>query len=191
MRQVWLGAILLAAASASAQDAFFERWKELSARQPDGVTLSVTAPKSEFYFGEVIPLELMFTSTQPGTFLADSRLHDRIGRMNYIEEFVAAPASLCEDPLDGLQGGQGGLGGLSGGPVALSDKPFQFERVLNEWVRFRKPGRYRVYVVSRRVTRGKPIELVSNVLTLEIRPAPAKWVKEQISAARKTLDACL
>ncbi len=73
--------------------------------------------------------------------------------MNYTEEFIADPASLCEDPLQGLQGGQGAMGGLSGGPAMLSEKPFAFERVLNEWVRFRKPGEYRVYVVSRRVSR--------------------------------------
>ncbi len=143
--------MLLAGARVSAQDAFFERWKELAGRQPQGVKFVITTPKTEFFFGEVIPLELRFTSTQPRAFLTDSRLQDRVGRMNYTEEFVAAPASLSEDPLQGLQGGQGGMGGLSGGPVLLSEKPFAFERVLNEWVRFRKPGEYRVYVVSRRV----------------------------------------
>lgn len=203
--RVWLAATLLAGARVSAQDAFFERWKELAGRQPEGVKVMITVPKTEFFFGEVIPLELKFTSTQPRTFLADSRLQDRVGRMNYTEEFVAAPALLSEDPLQGLPGGQGGMGGLSGGPVVLSDKPFAFERVLNEWVRFRKPGEYRVYVVSRRVSqvedpgrsdyylhwyaRGKAVELVSIVLTLKIRPARATWVKEQIAAAKKILDA--
>jgi hypothetical protein len=101
--------------------------------------------------------------------------------------------------LEGLPGGAGGMGGLSGGPVLLSDKPFTFERVLNEWVRFRKPGEYRVYIISRRVgqvqesgrsdeylrsyARRVPVELVSNVITLNIRPAPAEWVKAQIAAA--------
>lgn len=203
--RVWLAAMLLAGARVSAQDAFFERWKELAGRQPEGVKFMITAPKTEFFFGEVIPLELKFTSTQPRTFLADSRLQDRAGRMNFTEEFVAAPASLSEDPLQGLPGGQGAMGGLSGGPVVLSEKAFGFERVLNEWVRFRKPGEYRVYAVSRRVSqveapgrsdyylhsyaRGKAAELVSNVLTLKIRPAPATWVKEQIAAAKKILDA--
>jgi hypothetical protein len=197
--------MLLAGARVSAQDAFFERWKELAGRQPEGVKFIITAPKTEFFFGEVIPLELKFTSTQSRTFLADSRLQDRVGRMNYTEEFVADPVSLSEDPLEGLPGGQGGMGGLSGGPVALSEKPFAFERVLNEWVRFRKPGEFRVYIVSRRVSqvedpqrsdyylrlyaRGKAVELVSNVMTLSIRPAPATWVKEQIAAAKKVLDA--
>ena len=202
---VWLAAVILAGTPASAQNAFLEHWKDLVGRQPDGVTFTITTPKTDFYFGEVIPLDLSFTSTQPRTFLADSRLYDRVGRMNYTEEFIAAPASLSEDPIHGLWAASGGMGGLSGGPVILSGKPFAFERVLNEWVRFREPGEYRLYVVSRRVSqveagaqsddalrlygRGKAVELVSNILTLTIRPAPAAWVNAQIAAAKKTLEA--
>jgi hypothetical protein len=189
--RAWLAAMLLTAATAPAQTA--------------GATLVITTPKTEFYFGEIIPLELTFTATQPRTFLADTRMQDRVGRMNYVEEFLVEPASLAEDPLQGLPAGQGGLGGLSGGPAILSEKPFHFERVLNEWVRFRQPGEYRVHVVSHRVSqiedptqsdyklqmygRGKPVEVVSNVLTLRILPAPAAWVSQQITAARQILDA--
>lgn len=205
MRRVWLAALLLAGARMFAQDAFLERWKDLALRQPAAVKFLITAPKTEFFFGEVIPLELTFTSTQPGTFATDSGLQDRVGRMNYLEEFVVDPAPLSEDPLQGLPGGAGSMGGLSGGPVILSERPFAFERVLNEWVRFRQPGEFRVYVVSRRVSqiedpghpdghpawyaRGKAVELVSNVLTLKIVPAPPAWVTEQITAAKKVLDA--
>lgn len=150
---VWLAATLLAGA-VFARDAFLDQWKEHAGRQPERVGLSITAPKSEFFFGEVIPLELKFTSSRQRTFLADSRLQERVGRMNYTEEFVVTPAALSEDPLQGLPGGQGGMGGLSGGLVLLSEKPFAFERVLNEWVRFRKPGTDRVYVLSRRVSQS-------------------------------------
>ncbi len=203
--RVWLAAMLAAGAGLSAQDGVPERWKGLAARQPQGVKFTLTAPKAEFFAGEVIPLELAFTASRARTFLADSRLYDRVGRMNYIEEFIAAPASACEDPLAGLSAGQGAMGGLSGGPVVLSEQPFAFERVLNEWVRFRRPGTYRVYAISRRVSqvdvpgktdsdlplpaRGAAVELVSNILTLEIRPAPPAWVARQIDAAKKILDA--
>jgi hypothetical protein len=132
-----------------AQDAFIERWKELAGRQPEGVKFVITSPKTEFFFGEVIPLELQFTSARPRTSLADGQLQDRVGRLNYNEEFVAAPASISEDPLQGLQGGAGGMGGVS----------------------------------------GPSLELVSNVLTLSIRPVPAAWVAEQIALAGKILDA--
>ena len=154
-------------------------------RQPRDVEFTIAAARAEFFLGEIVPLELKFTASGPQRFEADTRLQDRVGRMNYIEEFVAAPAEFAEDPLRGLPEGEGAMGGLSGGPVVLSEKPFTFERVLNEWVRFRRPGTYRVYVVSRRVRRdGNPIELVSNILTLEFMPPPADWVAAQIAAAR-------
>lgn len=194
-------ATFFAVTTAFSQDVFLDRWKQIGARQPAGVRLAISAPKTEFYYGEAIPLVLQFTSTDAGSYATDSRLYDRVGRMNYIEEFIADPAALTEDPLQGLQGGTGGMGGISGGPVMLSEKPFTFERVLNEWVRFRKPGEYRVYVISRRVRavegsreedrlshfydRGKPAEVLSNVLTLKIHPAPETWVKEQIAAAKQ------
>jgi hypothetical protein len=192
--RAWPAATILFGATLSGQDAFLERWREISARQPAGVTFEIAAPKTQFYLGEAIPLELRFTASPAQRFQADTRQYDRVGRMNYIEEFVVAPAALIEDPLQGLAGGSGAMGGISGGPVELSEKPFAFERVLNEWARFKQPGDFRVYVVSRRVGAmaepvhtGKQVELVSNVLTLRIQPAPEAWVKQQIESARRML----
>ncbi len=202
--QVLLAAmLLLLAGHACAQDAYLARWQSIHARQPEAVSFQISAAKSEFYSSELIPLQLSFTSTQPKSFLADTRLQDRVGRMNGVEEFLVDPAALTEDPLHGLPGEGGGMGGLSGGPCVLSEKPFSFERVLNEWVRFRRPGKYRIAILSRRVSRVDPtksdyyiqthpggdrVELVSNILTIEIVPAPAAWVKQQIADAVRILD---
>ena len=203
--QVLLAAILLLfTGNACAQDVYLARWQSIHARQPEAVSFQISATKSDFYSGELIPLQLSFTSTQPKSFLADTRLQDRIGRMNGVEEFLVDPAALTEDPLHGLPGEGGGMGGLSGGPCMLAEKPFSFERVLNEWVHFRKPGKYRIAILSRRVSRvdptkseyylqthpgGERVELVSNILTLDIVPAPAAWVKQQIAGAVRVLEA--
>ncbi len=208
--RAWFSQVLLAAALvtpgvALADDAFAARWQQVRAQQPNGAELVISAPNTTFYLGETIPLQLTFSSTQAKSFLADTRLNDRVGRMNYIEEFIVDPASFAEDPLRGLPGEYGAGGGLSGGPSILSENSLSFERILNEWVRFREPGTYRVYVVSHRVrqtsesgrsenyvpmySRGTAVELASNILTIEIRPAPASWVKEQIAAATRVLDA--
>ena len=187
-----LAAILsLFAGCASAQDSYLARWQALHARQPSAVSFQISAAKNQLYIGELIPLQLSFTSSQPKSFVADSRMQDRVGRMNGVEEFLIDRADLTEDPLRGLPGENGGMGGLSGGPIQLSDKPFTFERVLNEWVRFRKPGKYSVAILSHRVaqTTGTRLELVSNILTINIVPAPSTWVKNQITEAVKTLDA--
>ena len=175
------------------------------ANQPTGVALRISAPKARFYLGDLIPLTLSFAANQLGTYVADSRLQDRVGRMNFIEEFRVEPVAATEDPLRGLPGEIGGMGGLSGGNILLiADKPFHVERNLNEWVRFRKPGTYRLSVVSRRVRQAtgigktsgelqqfgnsKPVEVASNMLTLEILAAPPEWVAEQITAATALLD---
>ncbi len=61
------------------------------------------------------------------------------------------------------------------------------------------PGTHRVYVLSHRVwspdnpkqagpgRRGAVV--VSNILTLEVRPTPPEWAAEQLAAAVKTLNA--
>lgn len=188
---VLLLAVSLAPA-VSAQDAFLARQQELRQSQPAGVDLRIAAPKTKFYLGEMIPLTLSFSTSQPGTFAANSRLQDRVGRLNYTEEFVADTIAATEDPLRGLPGETGGMGGLSGGDASLTaEKPFTVERILNEWVRFRAPGTYRLYVLSRRVRQvnaNKPIEIASNVLTLEIVAAPPQWVSDQMAAAAGILD---
>jgi hypothetical protein len=165
--------------------------------------LSISATKAEFFLGEVIPLELKFTATEPNRFLADSRQYDRIGRLNFVEQFIVEPADVADDPLAGLPSSQGGMGGITGGPVVLSATPFAFERVLNDYVRFRRPGEYRIRVVSHRVTelddarqleearrfaaKGKPVELSSNTLTLSVRPPSGAWIAQQIAEARTAL----
>ena len=175
----------------SAQDAYLARWQALHARQTGVVSFQISAAKNRFYLGELIPLQLSFTCTQPNSFLADSRLQDRVGRMNGAEEFLIDPAASTDDPLRGLPGKSGGMGGLSGGPIRLSEKPFTFQRLLNEWVCFRKPGKYRIAILSRRVTQttGDRLELVSNILTVSIVAAPAAWVKNRVVEAVKILDA--
>lgn len=165
--------------------------------------LTISTPKTSFYLGEMIPLNLKFTALQPNRFLADSRQYDRIGRLNYVEQFIVDPASGGEDPLAGTSRATGGMGGLSGGPKILSDEPFVIDRVLNDYVRFRHPGEFRIHVVSHRVTqvddpaqleesrrfsaRGQSVELISNTLTLSISPAPAAWIAQQIANARAVL----
>jgi hypothetical protein len=164
-----------------------------AAAQPASVKFTIAAAKTAWFLGETVPLQLSFTTSAPDAFSAQTRTEDRVGRMNGVEEFMVDPAAGAEDPLQGIPGGSGGMGGLSGGPIILSEKPFSFERILNEWVRFRRPGTYRVWVVSHRVQPAAqaarpPLELESNVITLEVLPAPPDWVRQQIAQAVQILD---
>ncbi|MDP9170206.1 MAG: hypothetical protein M3N54_06295 [Acidobacteriota bacterium] len=183
--------IMLLTGQLFAQDAFPDRWQALHSAQPTAVSLVISAVKSDYYVGEPIPLQLSFTSTQANAYRAETRLQDRVGRLNGTEEFLVDPAAFTEDPLRGLPGETGGMGGLSGGDITLSGTPYTFEKLLNEWVRFREPGTYRIAILSRRVAPvadPRRVELVSNVITLNIAPAPAAWVKDRIAEADKVLD---
>jgi hypothetical protein len=194
---------LLLAGSAAAQDAFLDQWRTLRSANPAEVSCSISAKKATFFLGEMTPLQLTCSATQPNEYMVETQLQDAIGRLNYEDEFRIAGDSPTEDPLRGLQGESGGMGGLQSGPVLLSDKPFTLELALNEWVRLRSPGTYRLYVITHRVSHvqqplpspglsprrgGNPVTAVSNVLTIEVLPAPDDWVKNQIAAATKILD---
>ena len=187
--------VVAVAGTASAQDGFLARWQKLYQGQPANVKFTITVAKTRWLLGETLPLQLSFTASTAKEFSADSRLYDRVGRLNRVEEFVVDPAGATEDPMRGTFASSGGMGGISGGPIILSEKPFTFERILNEWVRFLKPGTYRLYVVSRRVGRvtqsPRPagLELASNVIALQVVAAPPGWLKQQIAGAVGILDA--
>jgi hypothetical protein len=73
----------------------------------------------------------------------------------------------------------GVLGGIGGGlrtvPL-LTDAPHTSELKLNDWIRLDRPGEYRLYVKSHRLSQLQEEEMVdsaavSNILTIEILPA--------------------
>lgn len=87
-------------------------------------------------------------------------------------------------------------GGLRGMPE-LSDKPEVVAAELNEWIRFDKPGHYRLYVVSGRVSSkrdpddrygsGTSTAAVSNVVEFDILPADDKWARQALNEAKAVL----
>ena len=183
--QVLLAGTLLLAGSASAQDSYLTRWREVQSLQPQTLQCTIEMPKTIFFLGEVIPLKLLISSTEPKTFM--------ISPFPGLDEFVIDPAGTVED----LQKQPRTFVYTGPGPSTLSDQPESFEKVLNESVRFKEPGTYRVYATSKRVqpavpdAGGRAVEIVSNIITLELRPAPENWVQQQIAAAVSTLEAPL
>jgi hypothetical protein len=203
---LWMAAMLCAARPWAAQDAFTSSREAIAAGQPEGVKFELSAPKSDYYLGELIELDLTFTATRPKAFLASGgpRTGSRFGGMS--EEFAVFPAALAVDPLAPTRIRlNGNVGGLWGGPEILSEKPFVVRLTLNEWLRFLKPGPYKVYAVSHRVkliedparlddyrrglVAGKEVTLASNALTIHILTAPPGWAAERLAWARKTLAA--
>lgn len=147
--------------------------------------------QTKFQLGEVIPLDLSFTAATPGRFSMNLARYDRSGRMQW-ETFVVSPTAGTADPLAVyFKAFRAFLGGGLTNFQYLSLAPIQIHLQLNEWVRFDRPGTYRLSVISQRVAdqqpgarQATPLELASNELTLEIVPADPAWQRAQLDRIR-------
>lgn len=160
----------------------------------DGPQLRVSTKASVYRQGELIPLELSFASKISNQYQVNMAGYDRSGRMNY-EKFLVEPAEGSTDPL--LVYFKSNLAFLSGALTnfkLLSDSPFVMHLNLNEWVRFDKPGNYRITVTSRRVHdtpggktfyQGEIQDLKSNPIDLRIVEPDSTW---QQSELKRILD---
>jgi hypothetical protein len=164
-----------------------------SSADPDvSLHVSIANDKREFHVGETIPLLLAYSSVVKDRYQLNRAQYDRSGRMDY-EHFSLSPAEGVVDPLKDLLGGGGG--GLSGFSF-LTPQPWTIVLNLNEWVRFVRPGEYRLVVTSHRVGAkdfssplgAVPITVQSNVVTLRIIPATKEWQQETLKSAVAILD---
>jgi len=175
--------------------AFVQENKEKRAQNPEGLlfTAAFKNNQKQFHHGETLKLELSFATSKPKTYILDNATYDRSGRLD-IDDFVVDREDSVVDPLDdyfnsALFGFIGG--GLRGNPE-LTNKPELISAELNEWMRFDKPGRYRVYVVSHRVSKMKAAGdqfhstgqvAVSNVIEFEILPLDKRWSTQKLNEA--------
>jgi hypothetical protein len=145
--------------------------------------------------GEVVPIELSFTSSVPKHYQLNMARYDRSGRMNY-ETFRVIPQEGTRDPLQTYFAFGGFMGGGLTNFQFLSSQPATIKLVLNEWVNFERPGIYRLMVTSLRVTAatgnwneaGKSGEVISNQLELEILPADHEWQERELRRIKRALE---
>lgn len=188
-------ACFAAPAFAQKPDAFAASQKQAAGQNPPGVSFVVRTKggQTRFRQGELIRLELAFSSSLPDTYHLDSATYDRSGRLE-IDAFHLDPQDGASDPLrdyfDFRSWTMGG--GLRGNPK-LEAKPYVVTADLNEWYRFDRPGSYRLYVTSGRVGRGRlggggEITVASNLIEFEVVPAEAAWAKQTLAQAVGVLD---
>jgi hypothetical protein len=189
---------LACAATAFAQkpDAFAVAQKQETANNPPGVSFVVRTKDGQTRFrqGELIRLELAFASSLPDTYYLDAATYDRSGRLE-IDDFHIDPQGGASDPLyDYFHFRAGFMGGGLRTTPKLEAKPYVVTADLNEWYRFDRPGRYRLYVTSSRVGRSRfgggraPLPVTSNVIEFDIVPADATWAKQTLAQATSVLD---
>jgi hypothetical protein len=159
------------------------------------VQLRLAANAAVYRQGEVIPITLSFTSRVPNRYSINEATYDRSGRMGY-EHFLVEPSSGIADPL---QVYFDSLGSIFGGGLTnfefLSDTPYIIHLNLNEWVRFDRPGNYRVTVQSYRVgdTSIKGVDgsnpLQSNSINFQIVEPDLTWQQSQLGKILADFDA--
>jgi hypothetical protein len=155
------------------------------------LTVTIRNNQSSFHIGEIIPLDLAFISSSPNTYQLDTATYDRSGRLGE-DQFVVDPSNGSDDPLHLYFHSQKGfmMGGLRGFK-SLSTTPSTVHADLNEWVRFKAPGQYRLTVLSSRVSKVGEFRnstVTSNLLTLTILPATKEWQGATLKAAIQILD---
>ena len=123
-------------------DSFVRENNEKRAKNPEGLlfTVRLKDDKKQFQMGELIPLELSFSSSKPETFTLDAATYDRSGRL-FCDGFVLDRRDGVIDPLADYFHSAGFMmiGGLRSIPV-LTEKPHVISADLNEWQRVENPG---------------------------------------------------
>jgi len=192
-------ATLLPRAGAQARDPFAESQREAAGSNPPGLTLALAlrGGQARFRPGEVIGLELSFSSSLPGKYSLDSPGYF-VGGRGRVDDFHLDPEDAAEDPLEDYFN-SGLFGFMGGGLASISDleaKPYRVELELNERLTPTRPGRYRLYVTSGRVVRGRPgppareeLTVVSNLVEFEILPRDPAWEKRASAEAARIIDA--
>ena len=184
--------------ASSSPDAFLEQHRRAVAKNPEGITFTLRLKDDETRFqqGEIIRMELGFSSNIPNTYQLDAGTYDRSGRLG-IDTFHLDPEEGAGDPLQDYMSFGGPGGGIRGMPI-LGEKPSHVVLELNEWLRFDRPGKYRLYLTSARIRRDRysgekgewPIQLTatSDILEFEIIPTDQSWAEEELQKAMQSLD---
>lgn len=189
--------LLMSAFSVSPQtDSFLKIYQENLEKNPKDVsfTIKFKNEQTKFRQGEIISIELKFTTSIPNFYNFLNRTYDRSGRL-HLDGFVIDKKENTFDPLyDYFHRGRLFMsGGLFSVPT-LGSTPQIINYELNEFLSFKEAGKYRLYIASPRVSLkkeektdlstafgGRSISLLSNIIEFEILPADEKWREEKFA----------
>jgi hypothetical protein len=161
---------------------------------PVTLTVRVTEGRRPFRPGEIIAIELEFSSQIPQRFAVDGATYDRSGRLT-IDAFRIEPIDAVTDPmLDYFASIGGYIGGGLRTTGALGEQPVVVKLQLNDWFRFDQAGTLRLSIRSSRVsddakTTRTIVPVESNTVSFDIVPRDTAWEATELEAARRLLDA--
>ena len=162
--------------------------------QAPGLSLQIETEtgRTQFRMGEVISLKVTFENSSQDPWRMSLGGRDRSAMGLGRDRFIAVPSAGTDDPLSyHLSEGVTGFG-LSG--MTSRQQTTLLHADLNQWVRFLRPGYYRVHGLFHASPGFIPgvnrpdVALESNEIGIEIVPADAKWQAEQLREAVAILN---
>jgi hypothetical protein len=169
---------------ARAQTAFEAQHAQAVTANPADVhlTISLDSAQTAFRVGETIRIKYEFRADTPGKYVAAARYFDRAQR-SVLETFVTDRPSDAIDPLHDYWEVHSGLTGshlfAPRDPTLKLGPTPQFDSIeVTHYLRFLRPGRYRLYVVTHSAVapsaavkpEGGPGIASENVVTFRILP---------------------
>jgi hypothetical protein len=158
--------------------------------------LSLAGGRTQFHLGELIKVQYELSSDTPGKHRSGDLWYDLSERSRF-ESFASDRPADSADPLAGHWTIWESLYAVHvtrrmGSWKDLTQNPVLESWDLNDYLRFDRPGRYRIYAVTRHVVSdwspgrdpyagGPP--LASNILELEILPEDPAWSADQLQHA--------
>jgi hypothetical protein len=154
------------------------------------LTVRLEAGKTTYAVGELVPLELEFRGQADPDHYFSTASYEGLGRMSP-ERCRIEPEAGWVDPLADYVSSAGIVGSIASSWHPLDGTPLVLRAHLNEWVRFTKPGDYRLVVESRRLerySRQPAPTLTSAPVTLRIVAASPEWAAVELKRARDAID---
>lgn len=181
------------ASSGSSKNSFETQHLQALAANPAGIhfKISLDSGQTTFHIGDTIVVKYEFTADSPGKYVAGARYLDR-GQRSVLESFFTDRPLDARDPLGDYWNIRTRIVGNTFSTRELRlklDSSPQFDSVeLTHYLRFR-PGRYRLYVVTRSVLtagasvkkEGGPPVASENVVTFQVLP-------QDLAAASREVD---
>ncbi len=184
-------------------DGFEQQHQEALTANPSGVHLKVALDPAQtaFHIGDTIRLKYEWTADAPGKYVAGARYLD-FWQRSVLETFTTDRPADTRDPLREYWAIHKILAGNISGPREPNlklDKSPQFDTIeLTHYLRFARPGRYRLYVVTRSAIprgvgvteQGGPAIASDNCVTIQILPreaaAGSREIDEIVARAHQT-----
>jgi hypothetical protein len=171
--------------------------------QTVSLELRTKTGRAEFHLGEVILVDLLFVSGTPNAY-------ERNRGISFPESYPMPDTFLVEpregwvDPLGDYRkalfkaehsGHFPMAGSIFFARHVLGPEPYVFSLILNDYIRFSRPGRYVLQVQDSGVTSvttllgtmPEHLALTSNRLELVILPADSEWQQNKLRETRESL----